>query len=186
WAGLEWPETGTGGADCTDPAPGPRCRRRSVLLLPALGRLAARRRRLRAALPGQAEIDLALLQAGLEHDDAHPVAEPEFAARTLAGQGLAHRVEMVEVVGQLGDVHQAVDLRLVEFHEQPEAGHPADGAVELAAHVLFHPRGAVAFIDLAFGLVGAALALGTLQGQRGHLAGAVESLAAPALEHVLD
>src|SRR5690606_19823845 len=160
--------------------------RRSVLLLPALGRLAARRRRLHSALAGEAEVDLALLQAGLEHDDAHAVAEPELAARALAGQGLAHRVEVVEVAWQLGHVDQAVDLGLVELDEQAEAGHAADRAVELGAHMLLHPRGAVALVHLAFGFLGTARALGALQRQRRHLARAVEDLAAPPRQHVLD
>src|SRR5690606_24490578 len=121
---------------------------RSVFLLLPLRRLAARRRRLHLALPGQAEVDLALLQAGLEHDDADAVAEPELAASAVAGQGLAHRIEVVKIVGQLGHVDQAVDLGLVELDEQAEAGHAADGAVELGADVLLHPRGTVALVDL--------------------------------------
>src|SRR5690606_7552894 len=160
---------------------------RSVFLLDAPGRFPARRQGPGATLLGQAEVDLALLQAGLEHDDADPVTEAEFTSRAIAGEGLAHRVEVVEVVGQLGDVDQAVDLGLVEFDEQAEASHAADGAVELAAHVLFHPRRAVAVAYLAFGLVGAALALGALQRQRRHLAGRIgERVALAARQRVLD
>src|SRR3546814_8627305 len=59
---------------------------------------------------------------------------------------------------------------LVQFDEQSEAGDAADHAVELAAHVLLHPRRAVAVVDFALGLVRAARALGALQRQRGHVA----------------
>ena len=77
---------------------------------------------------------------------------------------------MIEIVRQLGDVDQAVDLGIVEFDEQAEAGDAADDAVELAADVLFHPRRAVALVDFALGLIGATLAFRTLQRQRRHAA----------------
>ncbi|KAG0924890.1 hypothetical protein G6F32_013749 [Rhizopus arrhizus] len=73
-------------------------------------------------------------------------------------------------------MHQALHLRLVQFHEQAEAGHAADHAVELPADVLFHPRRAVTLVDLALGLIGATLTLGTLQRQRGHFARVVGEL----------
>src|SRR5690606_37614343 len=146
----------------------------SVLLLAALGRLAARRGLLRVAalalaLFHQAEVDLQLFHAGLEHHDAHRVAKPVLALRTLPGEGLADRVEVVESVRKLGDVHQAGDLGLCELHEQSEAGDAADHAVELAAYMLFHPCRAIALVDRALGLVGAARTLRALQRQRGHL-----------------
>src|SRR5690606_13667832 len=137
----------------------------------ALGGLAAGRgcRGFDAAGVGdQAEVDLALLQAGLEHDDADAVAEAVLAAAALAGQRLADRVEAVVVVRQLGHVHQAVDLGLVQLHEQAEAGDAADGAVELAADVLPHPPRAVALVHFALGLVGPARTLRALQRQRRH------------------
>src|SRR5690606_5617230 len=145
-----------------------------ILLLDPFRRLPARRQRFHATAVGlladQPEVDLALLQAGLEHHDARAVAEAVLAAGALAGERLADRVEVIVVVRQLGHVHQAVDLGLVQLDEQPEAGHAADHAVELAADVLFHPGGAVALVHLALGLVGAARALGALQRQRGHVA----------------
>src|SRR5690606_91868 len=87
----------------------------------------------RLAVTHQAEVDLALLQAGLHHDDADAVAQTVFAPGLVAGERLADRIEAVVVVGQLGDVDQAVDLGLVQLHEQAEAGDAADHAVELAA-----------------------------------------------------
>ena len=80
---------------------------------------------------------------------------------------------MVIVVGELGHVHQPVDLRLVELDEQAEAGDAADDAVELAADVLLHPRGAITFVHFALCLVGAARAFGALQRQRRHRAAGV-------------
>ena len=94
---------------------------------------------------------------------------------------------MVEIVRQLGHVDQSVDLRFVEFDEQPEAGHPADGALELAADVLLHPCGAVAIVDLAGGVIGTTRTLRALQRQRRHLAWRIlERLRPRAAERVLD
>ena len=88
---------------------------------------------------------------------------------------------------QLGHVHQAVDLGFVQLDEQPEAGDAADHAVEYAAHVLFHPRRAVAVVDLARGLVGAPALLRALQGQAHHLAvGVLEAVRLLARQRVLD
>src|SRR3546814_20387082 len=83
--------------------PPPRCRP---------GRRPSRRHRLGAtavaALADQPEVDLALLQAGLEHHDAGAVAQAVLAAGAFAGERLADRVEVVVIVRQLGHVHQAV------------------------------------------------------------------------------
>src|SRR5688572_9206212 len=121
----------------------------------------------------QAEVDLAVLEARAQHLHAHRVAEAELQATAFAAQQAARRVEMVVVVRQLGDVHEAVDLRFRQFHEQPEGGHPGNDAVELAADVLLHPGALVAFVDVAFGLVGAALVVRAMHAQAGHAARAV-------------
>src|SRR5690606_20921597 len=70
------------------PRPPVPCRRRGGASLPpgARGPPGPRRCPLPVFL-GQPEVDLALLQAGLEHHDPHPVAEAELAARAFAGQG---------------------------------------------------------------------------------------------------
>src|SRR5688500_18707281 len=97
----------------------------SVLLFLALGGLAAGRGWGRGAglsFLDEAEVDAAVLDAGLQHDDRDAVAQAIFLAPALAGQRLPDRVEVVVVVRQLGHVHQAVHLRLVEFDEQAEAG----------------------------------------------------------------
>ena len=44
------------------------------------------------------------------------------AAGAFAAERLADRIEVIEIVRQLGDVDQAVDLGIVEFDEQAEAG----------------------------------------------------------------
>src|SRR3546814_1132201 len=71
----------------------------SIRFLAALGRLPARRQRLGATavavLADQPEVDLALLQAGLEHHDAGAVAQAVLAAGAFAGERLADRVEVV-------------------------------------------------------------------------------------------
>src|SRR5690606_4842847 len=96
----------------------------------------------------QAEVDLAFFQAGAQDHDADAVAEAVLVAAAVAGEGLADRIELVIVAWQLGHMDQAVDLGLVELNEQAEAGHAADGAVELAADVLLHPCRAIALVDL--------------------------------------
>src|SRR5690606_9174781 len=142
---------------------------------------------LHLALLDQPEIDLALLQTGLEHAHAGAVAKAVFVAAAVPGEGAADGIEAVEIVRQLGHVHQAVDLGFVQLNEQPEAGDAADDAVEHAAHVLFHPCRAVAVVDLARGLVGAPALLRTLQRQADHLAVAVlEAVLALAGQRVLD
>src|SRR2546427_625144 len=96
----------------------------SILLLGALGRLATLGQRRQAIafvlalVLDQAEIDLALFHAGLQYQDAHAVAQAVAAAAAFAGQRLAGGVELVIVLRQLGHVHQALHLRLVQFHEQ--------------------------------------------------------------------
>src|SRR3546814_1711828 len=78
----------------------------SIRFLAALGRLPARRQRLGATavavLADQPEVDLALLQAGLEHHDAGAVAQAVLAAGAFAGERLADWVVVVVIVWQLG------------------------------------------------------------------------------------
>src|SRR3546814_17184463 len=104
----------------------------------ALSRLQAQRQRLGATavavLEDQPEVDLALLQAVLEHHDAGAVAQAVLAAGAFAGERLAARVEVVVLVRQLGHVHQAVDLRLAQFEETSEAGAAAKPSVPIAPH----------------------------------------------------
>src|SRR5690606_14298046 len=123
---------------------------RLIRLFQAPGWLAARGCQGRFGVgPGfdEAEVDLAILQAGAQDHDADAVAEAVLVAAAVAGERLADRVELVVVAGQLGHVDQAVDLGFVQFDEQAEAGDAADGAVELAANVFLHPRRAIALVD---------------------------------------
>src|SRR5688572_13115425 len=81
-----------------------------------------------SACGDQAEIDLAILEARAQYLHAHRVAEAELEATAFAAQQAPGRIEMVVVVRQLGDVHEAVDLRFGQFHEQAERGHPGNDA----------------------------------------------------------
>src|SRR5690606_22288791 len=179
-------------AHCRAQAPPQASRPASILLLAAARRGATGRRLLRrpgrfALLAYQAEIDLALLHAGLQDDDPHRVAQPVLAPMPLATERLADRIERVVVMRQLGDMDQAVDLGLLQLDEQSEAGHPADHPAELAADVLLHPGRPVALVDLPLGILGTAGALGTLQRQLRHVARRIaELLRALAGERVLD
>ena len=78
-------------------------------------------------------------------------------AGALAAQLLAHLVEAVVLAAELGDVHQAFDVQAVERDEQAEARDRADRAAELLAEVLAHVAALEPGLDVARGLVGAAL-----------------------------
>ena len=101
------------------------------------------------------------------------VAEAELRTGALALEQFAGGVEVVIVVGELTDVHQAGHLRFVQFHEQAERGDAGDHAVEFAADVLFHPRTLEALIDIALGFLGTPLALRTMDRHGRHFGGGV-------------
>ena len=111
----------------------------------------------RVVLFDQAEIDLAGFDVGAHHLDAHAVAQ----AITLAGALAEHHVlglVVVEVVlAEFGDVNQAFDEDVVDRDEHAEAGHRADGAVVFVADAVLHEIGLQPGVDIAGGVVGAAL-----------------------------
>src|SRR5690348_7789024 len=122
----------------------------------------------------QPEIDPTILHAGAQHLDAHPVAQAEDRAGAFAAQFMAAGIELVVVVAQLGDVHQARHLRLSQLDEQSERGDAGDDAVELRADVLLHPRTLVAVVDVALGLLCTSFGPRALRRHGRHLALGVE------------
>ena len=66
-------------------------------------------------------------------------------------------VEAEVLAAELGDVHQALDVQAVERDEEAEAGDRADRAAVLLAEVLAHVAALEPGLDVARGLVGAAL-----------------------------
>src|SRR5258708_3998818 len=65
----------------------------------------------------QHEIDLRLLEA--HANDLHPHAPAELVlhAAALALERMALRIELEVILPEVGDVHQAVDVELVEGNE---------------------------------------------------------------------
>src|SRR6185312_14537954 len=120
------------------------------------------------------EIDLAVFHARAQHLHTYLVAKAKNGARALATQFMPARVELVIVVAQLGDVHQAGYFRFGQLHEQAERGDAGDDAIEFGTDVLFHPRALVALVHVALGFLGATLRARTVRGHRRHLAFGVE------------
>mgnify|MGYP006146543473 CR=1 FL=1 len=65
----------------------------------------------------QREVDLRLLEVHADHLHFHPAGELVLHAAPLAAQHVLVRIELEVVLPQVGDVHQAVDVQLVERHE---------------------------------------------------------------------
>ena len=67
------------------------------------------------------------------HADLDPVAEPMPPARAAADQRVRPRLQVVVVVGQAGDVDQALDRQLDQPAEEAEVLDADDDGVELLA-----------------------------------------------------
>ena len=104
----------------------------------------------------------------------HPDLIAEREAAALARQQVLARVEVVVVVRQLRDVHEARHAARIDFHEKAERGDARHDAVELAADVLLHPRALESLVDVALGRVGATLALRAVAAARSHVGFAVQ------------
>jgi hypothetical protein len=91
-------------------------------------------------------------------------------------------VELVVVLAEVGDVHEAVDVELVEGHEEAEVRDAGNGAVELVAHVVLHVVALEPGLDVARRLVGAPLRFRAVDADRMQ----VSRLVALARQHRLD
>src|SRR5688500_6561818 len=84
--------------------------------------------RLSAASAGehllQDEVDLALLLVHPGHLDPDPVAEAEATPPAVPDQGVLLLPELVVVVVQSVHVHQPLDEKVVQEHEEAERHHP--------------------------------------------------------------
>eukprot|EP00659_Diplonema_papillatum_P018894 gene18893-biopygen19134 len=76
-----------------------------------------------------------------------------------------HRVEVVVVTRQGGDVHQALDVDVGQLDEQTKTGHGSDHTRERLAHAVFHELALEPVHYVAGGFVGTALAHGALLAQ---------------------
>src|SRR6267143_1260989 len=128
------------------------------------------------------EIDSARLEIRPHDPDPHPVGQTELLSGAVADQLMTGGVEVEIVLPELGDMHQSLDVELIERHENAETRHRRDRPFELLADAVAHvialePRG-----NLASGLVRAALGLRAVAPQLGPVAGVV----APAGENGLD
>src|SRR6478736_5433710 len=59
----------------------------------------------------QPEIDLAILEARAQHLHANCIAEAELQTALFAAQQMPHRIKVIVVIRQLGDVDETADLR---------------------------------------------------------------------------
>ena len=80
---------------------------------------------------------------------------PLFSPRRIC----AFSIEPVVVVGHRRDMDQALDEMFDELDEQAECRHAGDVAFELVADLVRHEADLLPLHQLAFGIVGAALAL---------------------------
>ena len=62
-------------------------------------------------------------------------------ARAVAGQPVHHRVEVIVIVGQRGNVNQAADVIAGDFDKQAERSHARDLALEIVTDVTLHENG---------------------------------------------
>src|SRR5262245_32790170 len=68
-------------------------------------------------IPGEQEVEPARLQIHARDPDPDAVGEPEGLARAVAHQLVPDGVEVEIVLPELGDVHQPLDVELVERDE---------------------------------------------------------------------
>ena len=118
---------------------------------------------------GQEEVELAAVDVDAGDPDLDPVAQPVAAARAAADQGVRPRFEVVVVVGQAGDVDQALDRQLDEPAEEAEVLDADDDRVESLADVLLEVGQELDLDQLALGRLGPALGPGAVLGQDGQL-----------------
>ena len=79
------------------------------------------------------EVELAAVDVDVGDADLDPVAQAVAAARAAADEGVRPRFEVVVVVGQAGDVDQALDRQLDEPAEEAEVLDADDDGVERLA-----------------------------------------------------
>src|SRR5262245_41258496 len=105
----------------------------------------------------QGKIDLLARQADIVDPHAHTVAQAVSLARVLPYQTEAFRVKST-IIGQPGNVYQALDEEGFKFHEQPELRHAGDHTIVLLAHLIEHEFDFFELFDLTFGIVREAFA----------------------------
>src|SRR3989344_2338249 len=106
-------------------------------------------------LAGELEIDLGFIQIDPHDLDADLVAETVNLARALAHEAMLGGIEMIIVVAEPRDVHEAIHIHHHQFDKYTEAGHAADVAVELLTDPVHHELSLEPARYLASGLIGA-------------------------------
>ena len=84
------------------------------------------------------QVNLALVQINTRHFDHDGVAKPVTDTTVLTAQHLPHRIKLIVVILQRGDVHQAFHINITELHKQAKAGHRTHRAAELFTHAILH------------------------------------------------
>ena len=100
---------------------------------------------------------------------------------------MLHRIVLVVVPRQVGDVYQTFDVQLIELDEETERRHAGDVRAVLLADLVHHELALERLFRIAGRFVGTALVVGTVFAQRHHIVLAVTVVATLLLaEDVLD
>ena len=111
----------------------------------------------------QTEVDFPTIQIDATDLHTHPGADGITNAGSFTAKFLAHFVELKVFATQLGHMDQALDIHRVQRDEDTEArgsgDHPREFFAQMVSHVFaFEPR-----LDIAAGLIGAALVGAAMQ-----------------------
>src|SRR5581483_1849336 len=135
---------------------------------------------------GANEIDPALLEIHPHQPYPDAVAEAITPAGALAEELVARRVEVEVVRLQLGHMHQALDIHLVEGDENAERRDTADRSVERPADAVLHVIALEPGFDVARRLVRAALGLRAVLSERTPVPGFVTTAGEGRLDGAMD
>ena len=114
---------------------------------------------------GQVEVELAAVDIDPNDADFELVAQAVAAARATADQGVGFGLEVVVVVGQAGDVDEALDGQFGELAEEAEVFDADDDGVEGFTDAGFEVSEELDLDQLAFGGIGPAFGAGAVLAQ---------------------
>src|SRR5476649_837510 len=114
---------------------------------------------------GKPKINLARIQIHAYQLHRHPVGETKTTRGAPAQQLVPGGVEMIVVLAQVGYMHQAFDVDVVQRDEYAEAGDSADRSRKLLADAVLHVIALEPGLDIARCFVGAALGHGAMRAE---------------------
>ena len=98
--------------------------------------------------------------------DADTITELESPPSAASGERVPAFVEMVIVVGQCRNRHEAIDKKIVQLGKEAEVPNVDDHPVEFFAQSLGHEDGFAPLVNLIFGGVGGPFALARFFGDQ--------------------